>query len=258
MSYRYTVGRALALVLAVSVLFGAAGWSARAGQQQQEPSNRPRRAGETATQQQTPQTPAPRQTPTPAPKQDDADAIDEDDVLRVETALTNVLFTAVDKNKRCITTLTQDDIRVFEDGNPQEVFAFQRETDRALSLAILIDTSASQERTLPEGEEPRAASLTPSSARARTRSPSSPSPARRRSNRASREASSASAAPSSASSSRRPPATSAAASSSPARRPSPATTSRAPARPPSGTRSGSRPPRCSPRPPTRRAAPSSS
>ncbi len=151
MSYRYTVGRALALLLTVAVLFGAAGGLAptRAGQ---EPSNRPRRAGETAPapapQQQ--QTPAPRQTPTPAPKQDDSEAIDEDDVLRVETDLTNVLFTAVDKNKRFITTLKQEDIRVYEDGAPQEVFAFQRETDRALSLAILIDTSASQERTLPE------------------------------------------------------------------------------------------------------------
>jgi Ca-activated chloride channel homolog len=150
MSYRYTVGRALSLLLAVSVLFGAGGGLAptRAGQ---EPSNRPRRAGEAAASQQPQQqTPAPRQTPTPAPKQDDSDAIDEDDVLRVETDLTNVLFTAVDKNKRFITTLKQEDIRVLEDGVPQEVFAFQRETDRALSLAILIDTSASQERTLPE------------------------------------------------------------------------------------------------------------
>ena len=76
--------------------------------------------------------------------------IDDDDVLRVEADLTNILFTAVDKNKRFITTLRQEDIRVVEDGAPQEIFTFQRETDRPLSLAILIDTSASQERTLPE------------------------------------------------------------------------------------------------------------
>ena len=76
--------------------------------------------------------------------------IDDDDVLRVEADLTNILFTAVDKNKRFITTLRQEDIRVTEDGAPQEIFTFQRETDRPLSLAILIDTSASQERTLPE------------------------------------------------------------------------------------------------------------
>ena len=70
--------------------------------------------------------------------------------MRVETDLTNLLFTAVDKNKRFVTTLRQEDIRVLEDGVPQEVFTFQRETDRPLSLAILIDASASQERTLPE------------------------------------------------------------------------------------------------------------
>src|SRR5688500_6870851 len=98
MFYRYTVGRALALLLAVALLSGAAGALAPARAGQQEPSNRPRSVGATAAavQTQTPapqQTPAPRQTPTPAPKPDDADAIDEDDVLRVETDLTNVLFT---------------------------------------------------------------------------------------------------------------------------------------------------------------------
>jgi VWFA-related protein len=86
--------------------------------------------------------------PRPAPQRDEA--IDDDDVERVETDLTNVLFTAVDKSKRFITSLRQDDIRVLEDGVEQKVFTFQRETDRPLSLAILIDCSASQERTLPE------------------------------------------------------------------------------------------------------------
>jgi Ca-activated chloride channel family protein len=76
--------------------------------------------------------------------------LDDEDVERVETDLTNVLFTAVDKSKRFVTTLRQEDIRVLEDGVPQQVFTFQRETDRPLSLAILIDVSASQERTLPE------------------------------------------------------------------------------------------------------------
>ncbi|MCA1632738.1 MAG: VWA domain-containing protein [Acidobacteria bacterium] len=153
MSYRYTVGRALALLLTVSVLAGAWG-GGLAPTRAQEQINSPRRADETAQPQQTPapasaqpqQTPAPKATPS---KQDDAEAID-DDVLRVETDLTNVLFTAVDKNKRFITSLKREDVRIFEDGTQQEVFAFQRETDRALSLAILIDTSASQERTLPE------------------------------------------------------------------------------------------------------------
>lgn len=75
---------------------------------------------------------------------------DQDDVLRVETDLTNLLFTATDKNNRYITTLLEGDIRVLEDGVPQKLFTFQRETDRPLSIAFLIDVSISQERTLPD------------------------------------------------------------------------------------------------------------
>ncbi|HEU4713899.1 MAG TPA: VWA domain-containing protein [Pyrinomonadaceae bacterium] len=76
-----------------------------------------------------------------------------DDVVTIETDLTNVLFTAVDKNKRFITTIRKEDIRVLEDGVPQEIFAFQRETDRPLSLAILVDVSASQQVTLEDEKE---------------------------------------------------------------------------------------------------------
>ena len=74
---------------------------------------------------------------------------ESDDVIRVETDITNLPFTAIDKQKRFITTLQEEDIRVFEDGVPQQLFTFQRETDRPLALALLIDVSASEERTLP-------------------------------------------------------------------------------------------------------------
>jgi Ca-activated chloride channel homolog len=121
-------------VLALAAAFAVAGWAparARVGgaQGQQQPQQQP------------------KQKPTP---QDGDEAIDDDDVVRFETDLTNVLFTAVDRNKRFVTTIKKEDVRVLEDGVEQDVFTFQRETDRPLSLAILVDTSASQERTLPE------------------------------------------------------------------------------------------------------------
>src|SRR3989454_5517763 len=72
------------------------------------------------------------------------------DVIRTETDLTNLLFIATDKNNRYITTLQQSDIRVLEDGVPQTLFTFQRETDRPLAIAFLIDVSISEERTLPQ------------------------------------------------------------------------------------------------------------
>jgi VWFA-related protein len=75
---------------------------------------------------------------------------DSDEVLRVETNLTSLFFTAADKNKRFVSTLKREDIRVLEDGQPQEIFTFQQNTDLPLSIAILIDTSLSEERTLPD------------------------------------------------------------------------------------------------------------
>jgi len=78
-----------------------------------------------------------------------ARAQEPEDVIRTESDVTNVLFTASDKQKRLITTLREEDLRVLEDGVPQKLFTFQRETDRPLSIAFLIDVSASEERTLP-------------------------------------------------------------------------------------------------------------
>src|SRR5215207_2773023 len=75
---------------------------------------------------------------------------DQDDVIRVETDVTNLPFTAMDKQRRFITTLRAEDLRVLEDGVPQQLFTFQRETDRPLAIAFLIDVSISQESTLPD------------------------------------------------------------------------------------------------------------
>ncbi len=87
--------------------------------------------------------PAPTVSPTPP--------IDEEDgVIKVDTEAVNVLFTAQDKDRRLLLTLKPEDIKVFENGQAQTVVGFSRQVDLPLSLAILIDTSASQERTLPQ------------------------------------------------------------------------------------------------------------
>ncbi|HKZ77637.1 MAG TPA: VWA domain-containing protein [Pyrinomonadaceae bacterium] len=80
----------------------------------------------------------------------------ESDVLRVETDLVDTLFTAVDKDRRFVTDIAQDDIRISENGVEQEISSFERETDRPLTLVILVDTSKSQEVSLPR--EKKAAS----------------------------------------------------------------------------------------------------
>ena len=76
--------------------------------------------------------------------------VDDDDVVRVDTDVTNLPFTAMDKQRRFITTLRAEDVRVLEDGVAQQLFTFQRETDRPLAIAFLIDVSRSQEFTLAD------------------------------------------------------------------------------------------------------------
>lgn len=138
-------------LLCLLVLSGWLGMGARA----QNPTtgttpdaNRPRRAANEAAPQPTPA--ATKQQP-PA-KQDDV-TLQDDEVVRIDTDLTNILFTAEDKNRRFITNLRKEDIRILEDGQPQEIFAFQTQIDLPLTLAILIDTSRSQERTLPDEKD---------------------------------------------------------------------------------------------------------
>jgi VWFA-related protein len=94
------------------------------------------------------QRPSPSPTPAASPREELPQ--DSDEVIKVDTNLTSIFFTAADKNKRFIGNLKADDIRVLEDGQPQEVFTFQQNLDLPLSIAILIDTSASEERTLPD------------------------------------------------------------------------------------------------------------
>lgn len=93
----------------------------------------------------------PSQTPTPTPVPAAARA--DDDVEQVETNLVNVIFNAADKDRRFVTTLRQEDVRIFENNEPQTISIFERETNLPLSLAILIDTSSSQARTLSDEKD---------------------------------------------------------------------------------------------------------
>jgi VWFA-related protein len=63
--------------------------------------------------------------------------------IKVSTDLVNVLFTVFDKKNRLVVDLTKDDLRVTEDGKPQSIRFFSRESDLPLRIGILIDTSNS-------------------------------------------------------------------------------------------------------------------
>ncbi|HAF14707.1 MAG TPA: hypothetical protein DCK93_21800 [Blastocatellia bacterium] len=98
---------------------------------------------------------SPRQSPQQRPTPPVTASEPEAEVIRVETNLVNTVFTAIDKDHHFITSLRAEDVRILENDVPQPISLFERETDRPLSLAILVDTSGSQEGVLPE--EKRAA-----------------------------------------------------------------------------------------------------
>ena len=122
-----------ALIGLVGFLFlGMMFWGITGANAQQVPSNPPTK------------TPAPVGTPP---------VLEDDEEINIDTEVVNVLFTAQDKKRRLLTDLKQGDVRILENGKPQDVVAFARKVDLPLSLTILIDTSASQLRTLPQEKD---------------------------------------------------------------------------------------------------------
>ena len=62
----------------------------------------------------------------------------------------NVLATVRDKHGQIVNNLTKDDFKLEEDGRPQTIRYFAKETDLPLTLGLLVDTSPSQRRVLEQ------------------------------------------------------------------------------------------------------------
>jgi VWFA-related protein len=101
------------------------------------------------------QQPAPQQTPSqPTQAQQPAQASPQPRIA-VEVKTVSVLATVRDKHGKTISNLTKDDFSLTEDGHPQPIDYFARESDLPLRLGLLVDTSLSQRRVL---EQERSAS----------------------------------------------------------------------------------------------------
>src|SRR5690348_3952028 len=70
--------------------------------------------------------------------------------ISVNVKVVNVLATVRDKHSRIVNNLTKEDFVVEEDGRPQTIRYFTRETDLPLSLGLLVDTSRSQLEALDQ------------------------------------------------------------------------------------------------------------
>lgn len=68
--------------------------------------------------------------------------------LRVESKLVYVNAVVRDKKGKIVATLNKDDFTLDEDGRPQTITNFIRESDLPLTLGLLVDTSMSQRAVL--------------------------------------------------------------------------------------------------------------
>jgi len=69
-------------------------------------------------------------------------------VIRTQVSLVNLFVTVRDKSKRIVTDLKQEDFKVAEDNQPQQIAFFSKEVTLPITLAMLLDTSGSEQYML--------------------------------------------------------------------------------------------------------------
>jgi VWFA-related protein len=70
------------------------------------------------------------------------------ETFKAQVNVVNLFFNVKDKHGMLVPNLAKDDFQVFEDGKPQTIKYFSTDANQPLTLGIMIDTSASQERVL--------------------------------------------------------------------------------------------------------------
>jgi Ca-activated chloride channel family protein len=70
--------------------------------------------------------------------------------LHVDVKLVNLFVNVTDRNGAIVGGLTRDDFAVAEDGRPQQIALFERQSELPLNLMLAIDTSGSVHKDLAE------------------------------------------------------------------------------------------------------------
>ena len=123
--------RLLALLLAAPLLLVGDALARQAQQQTQQPP------------------PQPAQQPSQLPQLKHAEQPPESpSKISSETKLVTVYATVRDKKGKIVANLNKEDFALDEDGRPQTISNFVRDTDVPLTLGLLVDTSYSQRGVL--------------------------------------------------------------------------------------------------------------
>jgi len=90
---------------------------------------------------------------TKKPAQPDQEPDQDDGVIKLNTELVDVVFTVLDERSRLAGDIKQDQIDILEDGVPQQVKFFDKNSNVPIMAALLIDLSGSQEFILPQEKD---------------------------------------------------------------------------------------------------------
>ncbi len=67
----------------------------------------------------------------------------QDVTFRMDVKLVNMFVNVTDQNGAIVGSLTRDDFKITEDGRPQQISVFERQSELPLNLTLAIDTSGS-------------------------------------------------------------------------------------------------------------------
>jgi Ca-activated chloride channel family protein len=74
----------------------------------------------------------------------------QETTLRVDVKLVNIFVNVTDRNGAIVGGLSRDDFKVTEDGRPQQIAVFERQSELPLNLTLAIDTSGSVKKDMAE------------------------------------------------------------------------------------------------------------
>jgi len=118
--------------LAAALLAPSAGWAQQSSSSSNRQSSLPNQ-----------QSPSPNQQATPPAQSSNQDASHSGQTFRREVNLVDVLFTVLNRRNKLVPDLEQGDFKVFDEGKPQEIRYFSKQTDLPLRIGMLLDTSNS-------------------------------------------------------------------------------------------------------------------
>ncbi len=78
------------------------------------------------------------------------DAQDPAATFHVDVKLVSIFVNVTDKNGALVGGLARDDFAIYEDGRPQEIAVFERQSELPLNLTLAIDTSGSVRKDMSE------------------------------------------------------------------------------------------------------------